>query len=93
MQVYVDALVDYGWRLGPSCHLHVQPGDEEALHAMADRIGLRRGWFQAHGTMPHYDLTEYHRRLAIQSGAIPIDRATTVKNIRLWREARLKAGV
>ncbi len=43
MAVYVDSLRDWGWRLGPSCHMIADTNEE--LHAMAERIGLLRRWF------------------------------------------------
>lgn len=89
--VFVDSLMDWGWRLGPSCHLHALPGHEAALHAMAERIGIRRAWYQVHCTMPHYDLTFSHRLLAIKAGAIEVDRKRTVAHIRAWRAERALA--
>lgn len=47
------------------------------LHSFADRIGLRRSWFQARrslcrGGCPHwhYDVTDTKRRAAIAAGAV-----------------------
>lgn len=61
------------------------------LHAMADRIGLRRTWFQDNGT-PHYDLCQSKRRMAIQFGAVEINRRQTVALIRQLRAARSVAN-
>ena len=36
MAVYVDALFNYGWKLGPSCHMIADTLDE--LHVMADTL-------------------------------------------------------
>lgn len=69
MSVYVDALHNYGWRLGPSCHLVADTLDE--LHAFAKRIGLRRAWFQS-GRKPHYDLTASRRAVAVSLGAVEV---------------------
>lgn len=85
---YVDRLVDYGWRLGPSCHL-IADTDEE-LHAIAARIGMRRAWHQAppkHSTS-HYDLTASRRAAAIRVGAVELDRNAFVAVIRRLRAAR-----
>jgi hypothetical protein len=74
---------------------HMLADSLEELHAMADRIGLKRQWFQNHGT-PHYDLCQAKRRLAIRAGAIEIDRRQrqTVALIRkLRRDARTLTGV
>jgi hypothetical protein len=41
---YADALIDYGWRYGPSCHLI---GDSIVeLEDMARRIRLEHHWRQ-----------------------------------------------
>jgi len=51
------------------CHMLADTLDE--LHAMADRIGVARRWFQDHRT-PHYDVCASKKALAIQFGAIEI---------------------
>jgi len=71
MSVYVDFLIDYGWKLGPSCHMTADTLEE--LHAMADAIGMKRSWFQvSRGDIPHYDLVNSRRKAAIKRGAIEI---------------------
>lgn len=74
MSCYVDMLIDYGWKLGPSCHLLADT--EEELHEMALSIGMKRAWFQDGDThtMPHYDLVASKRKLAVAKGTIEIDR-------------------
>jgi hypothetical protein len=42
------------------------------LHDMAQKIGLRRDWFQDHPVHPHYDMTSGKRKLAIELGAIEV---------------------
>lgn len=44
---------------------HMIADSEEELHAMADRIGVLRKWYQG----DHYDITQSKRTLAVQSGA------------------------
>jgi hypothetical protein len=39
------------------------------LHAMASRIGLKRGWFQDDPRLPHYDLTIKRKAAAVKAGA------------------------
>jgi hypothetical protein len=68
MAVYVDDIFDYGNK-GKWCHM-MTDGDLSELHDMAQRIGLKRSWFQPKSS-PHYDLTPNKRRLAIQHGTIP----------------------
>ncbi len=69
MSVYVDRLRNWGWRLGPSSHLIADTVEE--LHAFAERIGLRREWFQD-GRSPHYDLTAGRRTTAVRLGAVEL---------------------
>jgi hypothetical protein len=77
MTVWVDPLRDWGWRLGPSCHLMADSREE--LHVFAARIGLRRSWFQDK-LMFHYDLTAARRAAAVRAGALELD----------WHEAVLR---
>ena len=83
--VYVDVLRDWGWRLGPSCHMFTDSVDLTELHDMARRIGLRRAWFQDRPTAPHYDLTASRRAAAVALGAVEVDfrRASAI-----WRARR-----
>lgn len=83
--VYVDPLVDWGWRLGPSCHLVADSPDE--LHAFAARLGMRRRWFQDDPRLPHYDLTARRRERAVAMGAGELDRAGLVRMMRARRGA------
>jgi hypothetical protein len=43
--------------------------DLSELHAMAQRLGLKRAWFQDKPGTPHYDLTPTKRTQAIKLGA------------------------
>lgn len=82
MSVYVDAPV---WRLRNMrmCHMIADTLDE--LHAMADRLGLKREWFQDEASFPHYDIAKSKRSLAIAAGAIECDRAAFIGHIRRLR--------
>ena len=54
---------------------HMMSKDLEALHAMADRIGIARKWFQnKKGRTPHYDICKSKRALALVFGAVEVDR-------------------
>jgi hypothetical protein len=79
MAVYVDWLINYGWKLRgyktPSCHLTADSLDE--LHAFALQIGMKREWFQL-GSLPHYDLTPQRRKAAVDFGAVEL----TKQNLR-----------
>jgi hypothetical protein len=56
----------------------------EELHEMADKIGLKRSWFQGKASTPHYDLIESKRELALKNGAV-------FKSAREQAQARLDA--
>lgn len=93
--VFVDELLVRGsWRFGASCHLLPDGPDEaslQALHAFAQRIGMRRQWFQS-GRWPHYDLTGNRRMIALAHGAIPIrSRDWLASRSPLFKQARSRA--
>lgn len=89
MSVYVDTPVEYaaevrGYVGQPRtryrwCHMIASTVEE--LHAMADRLGLRREWFQG----DHYDIVPAKRTLAIKCGAIPVQRREFVAALRQFR--------
>lgn len=91
--VYVDPLMAHGWKLRGhlvrNCHLFTD-GPIEELHALAAGIGMRRSWFQAKASTPHYDLTPTRRAAAIAAGAIEVDRRCAVE---LWRNLRAAQSI
>lgn len=76
--VYVDATFDCPGPRGYSRWCHMFADTEEELHAMAERIGMRREWFQdrrkGDHRFPHYDLVPSKRALAVKFGAEQVDR-------------------
>jgi Protein of unknown function (DUF4031) len=81
MPVYVDSgKIAFG-RM-KMCHMLADTLDE--LHEMADKIGLKRKWFQSHST-PHYDICQEKKKLAMEFGAIEADRYKIVELIRKYR--------
>ena len=73
MSCYVDAVRDYpgaGLRYSRFCHLLADTRDE--LHAMADRLGMPRRYFQDHPWRWHYDLPEPLHDLALELGAVEL---------------------
>ena len=54
------------------CHMMADSLDE--LHAMADKIGMERRWFQAppKASHPHYDIPQERRKMAIELGAVEV---------------------
>lgn len=73
MTVYVDELKQWGptdLRCFEHGSSHMTADTLEELHVMAEKIGLRRKWFQNHTVHPHYDLTPRKRVAALDAGAI-----------------------
>lgn len=73
------------------CHMTADSLDE--LHAMADRIGLKREWFQAAKRLHfcHYDLVPSKRILAVQAGAVEVDSMAHMRAIKADGRADLLA--
>lgn len=70
MSCYVDAVREYprtGLRFTRFCHLLADTPEE--LHAMADKLGIPRRYFQDHPWRWHHDLPEHLRARAIEFGA------------------------
>lgn len=77
------------WRWNRGAHLFCDlPENLDELHEFAERLGLKRSWFQDAGALPHYDVTLTKRKKALTAGAVYVDRKTEVNYIRAWR--RLK---
>lgn len=74
--VYVDNLVNYGWKLGPSCHMVADSREE--LDSFAISIGLKTKWADTKGDLYHFDLTKNKRELAIKKGAKELSRTEFV---------------
>lgn len=93
MTVYVDDLTNWGWKLRgrtvASCHMFTDSVELDELHAMAERIGLKRAWFQEHRLAPHYDLTPSRRADAVAFGAVEVDRA---RSVEIWRARRAEVA-
>lgn len=88
LSVYVDsafAAGDWGRWTGGG---HLQADSLEELHAFADRLGLRREWFQSKPGRPendHYDLGRRGRERALELGAIDEDRAAGARRRKALR--------
>ncbi|MEJ8837559.1 DUF4031 domain-containing protein [Ramlibacter sp. AN1133] len=73
--VYVD---DMRAQVGTMVMCHMIADSDEELHAMADRIGVSRRWFQHPGRPTrHYDISLSKRALAVAANAVQIT----------WRQA------
>jgi hypothetical protein len=82
VSVYVDACE---WPYGRMMMCHMIADDVDALHAMADRIGVARRWFQ-YARYPHYDICKSKRALAVKFGAIEIGRREFVSRAHVLIE-------
>lgn len=71
MSVYVDDMRAQFGRM-VMCHMIADSDDE--LHAMADRIGVNRRWWQSppKASCSHYDVALSKRALAVRFGAIEV---------------------
>jgi len=85
MAVYVDhGRIAFRGML--MCHMVADTLEE--LHEMADKIGLKRTWFQPYSS-PHYDISQSKRSLAVAEGAIEIDMRQLARLLRKWREQKM----
>lgn len=78
MTVYVDDMYKYPigqFRRMKMSHMVADTFPE--LHAMADAIGLSRGWFQG----DHYDVSMTMRKEAVKAGAVEIPYDAEVSRI------------
>ena len=92
--IYVDELFtatprteqarQYGTRW---CHLTTD-GDLEELHVFAEKLGMKRAWFQPHATLPHYDLVPSKRALAVRLGAREITTQEILAKARAKEQSR-----
>ncbi|MGH7131000.1 MAG: DUF4031 domain-containing protein [Phycisphaerales bacterium] len=89
MSVYVDPLLPWvkcrRWPYDEVSHMFADTLEE--LHAMADRLGFRRSWFQNKPHLPHYDLTSGKRAQAVAYGAVQVDRRFLVNFMNERRAA------
>lgn len=84
MSVYVDGS-NYSYGRMVMCHMIADAPDE--LHAMADRIGVSRSYFQTppKASFWHYDIAKSKRALAVAAGAIECGRNDFVGHVRRIR--------
>lgn len=88
--VYVD---DYNAKFGRMIMCHMVADTLEELHAMADKIGMKRHWFQDGGGWFHYDVSLAKKRLAITHGAVPVTSRELIVKIQEIRQKLLDAPV
>lgn len=83
MAVYIDDC-RLAWKGKQWCHMVADTVEE--LHHFAQRLGLRRDWFQDRTMYPHYDITLNVKERALSMGAQLGDKKTIVacaKKLRL----------
>lgn len=81
MAVYVDNMKARHLGMVMS---HMIADTEEELHAMADRIGVKRKWYQG----DHYDICQTKRALAVKAGAQQVSRRELAILRRALREKK-----
>lgn len=79
MTVYVD---DMRAPFGRMVMCHMIADTPAELHAMADRIGVARRWYQG----DHYDIALSKRALAVEAGAVEITIKQAASMVALARE-------
>ncbi len=95
MSIVVDEAI-WPFRGSKYCHMMSDVAGDDGvyeLHAFAERLGLKRSWFQNRQDAPHYDVSENKREQAIRLGAKSVDALETVRIMRQWREMRLHKAV
>lgn len=91
MAVYVD---DFGAPYRRMIMFHMAADTVEELHAMADKIGVARKWFQLPlGRNPHYDICMSKRALAVKAGAIQCTAKEIVPVVKRCFEDMKSRGV
>ncbi len=87
MTVYVDDMYKYPMgRFRRMKMSHMIADTEAELHAMADKIGLSRRWYQG----DHYDVAMATRAVAVANGAQEISMRELARIVMVQRQARLR---
>ncbi len=87
MAVYVDPIREHPPVHGQTLWCHMIADTEEELHAMAERIGMRRTWYQG----DHYDLRPETRALALAEGAIEMSMREMARRVCAERKKRRRS--
>lgn len=88
MTVYVSNMFpcvpNEHWRYNSNAYLFADSTEE--LVAFGTRIGLRVAWLQTHSALVHFDVTQAKRKIALETGAVPVGRDVLIKRIREGRQ-------
>lgn len=79
MAVYVDYCKNKYQRM-LMCHMLADSIEE--LHDMAEKIGVKKKWFQIDNMFLHYDICQSKRKLAIKNGAIEMNTKDILKKLK-----------
>lgn len=72
---------------------HLGADSLEEMHEFAQRLGLKRSWFQVSSSgIPHYDITQSMRAKAIKMGAEEVTTQEGFKRLRPLRIDRTKGN-
>lgn len=82
MTVYVDS---FKMKYRGMVMSHMVADTIAELHAMADKIGIQRKWFQVNASFPHYDIAQTKRYRAILEGAQEISKWKLVEFMKKKR--------
>lgn len=90
--IYVGT-IEWPYRHMIMFHMASDSQDPEELHQMADKLGIRRKWFQNKGTdslTPHYDICKSKKVAALKLGATEMYDGDIIK--RCFPEFHKKFG-
>lgn len=87
MAVYVDPIREHPPVHGQALWCHMIADSEDELHAMAERVGLRREWYQG----DHYDLHPETRTRALKYGALEMSTREMARRVCAERKLRRRA--
>ena len=88
MTIYVDDMYRSAMgRFGRMKMSHMIADSDDELHAMADKIGVARKWFQGN----HYDISMSKRVEAIRHGAVPISLRELAQMVKEKRRQLVQA--
>lgn len=89
MSVYVDHSQNSFGRM-VMCHMIADTPAE--LREMALKIGVGLRWFQNAASAPHFDIAKSKRALALQCGAIELDRRQFVARMKAIKQTWPRAS-
>lgn len=86
--IYVDEAI-FPFKRQLWCHMFSH--DLDALHNMAQRLGLKREYFQDKQHFPHYDLSPAKRALAVKFGAKEVSCEKMISIVRNNKHDRVQS--